>query len=40
MYCVETPWWARWLIRCGEALIALGERGRWLRTDAAEEPKP
>jgi hypothetical protein len=29
-YRVVTPWWAAGLIRLGEWLIALGERGRWL----------
>lgn len=36
---VVTPWWARWLVRLGEALITLGERGRRLEPLSSEEPQ-
>lgn len=36
-YRPVTPWWARWLIRAGEWLIALGERGRFLQGTADDE---
>ena len=38
-YQVVTPWWARWPVRLGEALIALGERGRRLQPVSNEEPQ-
>lgn len=39
-YRVVTPWWARGLIRLGEWLITLGERGRWLEPLPSEPEEP